>query len=177
MTIMEIPKLVLPAKMDKDAVFNSVRQRVDALGLEVASIDNQRPWGGFFVISPNSQDKFLSLFFPDLKKKGGPLSLKVLLVQPEAQTSNQFHKRRKEAWHVWSGPVWIHLTDPKSNILTRFMLQNNSRQNIKRGEHHRIEAYPTHWGVLAETWIHTHKIPSDEGDIIRIDDVYGRAGK
>jgi len=45
---------------------------------------------------------------------------------------------------------------------------------IGRGQRHRLVGLD-HWGVVAEIWQHTDKTnPSDEEDIVRLEDDYGR---
>jgi mannose-6-phosphate isomerase len=45
---------------------------------------------------------------------------------------------------------------------------------LRQGERHRLVGL-AEWGVLAEIWQHTDsKNPSDEDDIIRVQDDFGR---
>jgi hypothetical protein len=46
--------------------------------------------------------------------------------------------------------------------------------SLARGERHRLIG-TDNWGVVAEIWIHTEpENPSDESDIIRLQDDYSR---
>ena len=45
---------------------------------------------------------------------------------------------------------------------------------LKQGERHRLVGL-NDWGVIAEIWQHTHEShPSDEDDIVRVQDDFGR---
>jgi mannose-6-phosphate isomerase len=45
---------------------------------------------------------------------------------------------------------------------------------LKQGERHRLVGLDG-WGVIAEIWQHTHAThPSDEDDIVRVQDDFGR---
>jgi hypothetical protein len=46
--------------------------------------------------------------------------------------------------------------------------------NLKQGERHRLVGL-NDWGIVAEIWMHTDpNLPSDEEDIVRINDEFGR---
>ena len=46
---------------------------------------------------------------------------------------------------------------------------------LKQGQRHRLVGLAEGWGVIAEIWRHTDATnPSDENDIVRVQDDFGR---
>ncbi len=163
----------------KEEVFEKVRSYLGELAIDIASVDADRPWGGFFVVDEASTDEFISTFFPDynldsIKQFGSKLSPKILIVGPEEELSWQYHDRRAELWKCVEGPVGYRrsLDDTQSNVIT---LSNDEIVQFAPGERHRLVGNGA-WGIVAEFWQHTDPDnPSDEEDIVRLDDKYGRA--
>ena len=158
--------------------FTEIAEILSEQKLTVVSSDFTRPWGGFFVIDENQAQEFANLYFDGLDVSGlrvsGKLSPKILLVKPEARLSWQYHHRRKETWRVVNGPVGIarSLTDEQGPVKT---FETGNKVVMEKGERHRLIGLKT-WGVVAEFWQHTDlKHPSDEEDIIRVQDDYKRA--
>ena len=158
--------------------FTEIAEILSEQKLNVVSSDFTRPWGGFFVIDENQAQEFANLYFDGLDVSGlrvsGKLSPKILLVKPEARLSWQYHHRRKETWRVVNGPVGIarSLTDEQGPVKT---FETGNKVVMEKGERHRLIGLEN-WGVVAEFWQHTDlKHPSDEEDIIRVQDDYKRA--
>ena len=158
--------------------FMEIAEILSEQKLTVVSSDFTRPWGGFFVIDENQAQEFANLYFDGLDVSGlrvsGKLSPKILLVKPEARLSWQYHHRRKETWRVVNGPVGIarSLTDEQGPVKT---FETGNKVVMEKGERHRLIGLKT-WGVVAEFWQHTDlNHPSDEEDIIRVQDDYKRA--
>lgn len=158
--------------------FTEIAEILSEQKLTVVSSDFTRPWGGFFVIDENQAQEFANLYFDGLDVSGlrvsGKLSPKILLVKPEARLSWQYHYRRKETWRVVNGPVGIarSLTDEQGPVKT---FETGNKVVMEKGERHRLIGLEN-WGVVAEFWQHTDlKHPSDEEDIIRVQDDYKRA--
>ena len=158
--------------------FTEIAEILSEQKLTVVSSDFTRPWGGFFVIDENQAQEFANLYFDGLDVSGlrvsGKLSPKILLVKPEARLSWQYHHRRKETWRVVNGPVGIarSLTDEQGPVK---IFETGNKVVMEKGERHRLIGLKT-WGVVAEFWQHTDlKHPSDEEDIIRVQDDYKRA--
>ena len=158
--------------------FTEIAEILSEQKLTVVSSDFTRPWGGFFVIDENQAQEFANLYFEGLDVSGlrvsGKLSPKILLVKPEARLSWQYHHRRKETWRVVNGPVGIarSLTNEQGPVKT---FETGNKVVMEKGERHRLIGLKT-WGVVAEFWQHTDlKHPSDEEDIIRVQDDYKRA--
>ena len=146
-------------------------------GFRIDFYDLKRPWGGFIVIDENQAQEFADLYFDGLDVEplriGGKLSPKILLVKPEARLSWQYHYRRAETWRVVEGPVGIvrSATDEEGEAVSY-----NTGETIvlEKGERHRLIGLES-WGVVAEFWQHTDpEHPSDEDDIVRVQDDYAR---
>ena len=158
--------------------FTEIAEILSEQKLTVVSSDFTRPWGGFFVIDENQAQEFANLYFDGLDVSGlrvsGKLSPKILLVKPEARLSLQYHYRRKETWRVVNGPVGIarSLTNEQGPVKT---FETGNKVVMEKGERHRLIGLKN-WGVVAEFWQHTDlNHPSDEEDIIRVQDDYKRA--
>ena len=158
--------------------FTKIADILSEQKLTVVSQDFTRPWGGFFVIDENQAQEFANLYFDGLDVSGlrvsGKLSPKLLLVKPGARLSWQYHHRRKETWRVVNGPVGIarSLTNEQGPVK---IFETGNKVVMEKGERHRLIGLKN-WGVVAEFWQHTDlNHPSDEEDIIRVQDDYKRA--
>ena len=120
---------------------------------------------------------FSNQFFKGLDinswKIGGKLSPKILIVKPEARLSWQYQNRRAEIWQVFKGSVGIIKSD--TDIENEMKVYNEGDQIIlQQGERHRLIGLDDYC-VVAEIWQHTDaNHPSDEEDIIRVQDDFGR---
>jgi mannose-6-phosphate isomerase-like protein (cupin superfamily) len=136
-----------------------------------------RPWGGFFVIDEKQASHFLDVYFSSLNKgeilARHKLSPKILVVESGKRLSWQYHHRRSELWKVVGGTVGIvRSNDDNENEMEYF--DSGDIIKLKQGERHRLVGIDD-WGVIAEIWQHTdNQSPSDEEDIIRLDDDFGR---
>ncbi len=147
------------------------------LGFEIISKDFDRPWGGFLVIDESQAQDFANTFFNGINvetlKIGGKLSPKILIVNPNSKLSWQYHNRRAEIWKVFKGEVGISKSldnneKPLKNLITGDQIK------LKEGERHRLVGLDD-FAVIAEIWQHTDSSnPSDENDIVRLSDDYGR---
>ena len=162
---------------NKEAVFLEVKHFLAEKNLAIASQDDARPWGGFFVIDEGDAEKFISTFFPHLTKAeltiAGKLSPKILIVAPQTRLSWQYHHRRAEIWKLIGGEaaVMVSDTDEENEIIN---LAKGDIVELKQGERHRLIGTDG-WGIIAEIWRHTDADnPSDENDIVRVQDDFGR---
>ncbi|WP_276362995.1 phosphoheptose isomerase [Daejeonella sp. H1SJ63] len=158
-------------------IFQGISEDLQKQGFRVVSQDFSRPWGGFFVIDEDQAQKFADAYFQGLSaeqlKISGKLSPKILVVAPHKRLSWQYHFRRAEIWQVVRGEVGVitSQTDQEGEIKT--YLPGN-RIVLQQGERHRLIGL-NNWGVLAEIWQHTDaNAPSDESDIVRLQDDFGR---
>ncbi len=162
---------------DKEGVFAEIEKFLAESGLTIANKDMSRPWGGFFVIDEQQAPHFGKLFFPEVElsslKISGKLSPKILVVQPNKRLSWQYHHRRAEIWRAISGKVAVvtSMTDEEGE---KTELKVGDSIRLTQGQRHRLVGL-NEWGVIAEIWQHTVAAqPSDEEDIIRLQDDFGR---
>lgn len=168
---------VLSLKGEKLEVFASVEKYLTGNGFKIASKDSSRPWGGFFVLDESQAHQFGQLYFPDIElstlKISGKLSPKILMVQQDKRLSWQYHHRRAEIWKLVAGTagVVVSETDQEGPVQT---LNVGEIIRLKQGQRHRLVGLDG-WGMIAEIWQHTDATqPSDEDDIVRVQDDFGR---
>ncbi len=165
------------ATSNKEELFTEVCNSLEDLGFNIEAIDKNRPWGGFIVIDQDSTASFLHYYFPDLAESELDaelrLSPKILLVAPSKKLSWQYHHRRSEVWVVVAGEVKVITSDDDSQKNER-NLKEGEVIHLAQGERHRIIGTDK-WGILAEIWRHSDpENPSDEDDIVRVEDDFGR---
>lgn len=163
--------------MEAATIFIKTDERLASQGFTVVKRDDQRPWGGFFVIDEMQAPRFIETYFPGLSLKDfegfEKLSPKILLVAPGKRLSWQYHFRRSEIWRVVEGVAGVVTSDTDHEDVLR-RLQPGDLVRLKQGERHRLVGLED-WGVLAEIWQHTDAAnPSDEDDIVRVQDDFGR---
>ena len=145
--------------------------------LNIIDKDTERPWGGFFVISEDNAQDFSNIYFNGLDteelKVSGKLSPKILIIAPNKRLSWQYHHRRSEIWKVVSGEIKV-VTSQDDIERKEEILKEGDKIRLYKGERHRIIGLDE-FAVVAEIWIHTDKDnPSDENDIVRIQDDFNR---
>jgi len=154
-----------------------VEKEIKSFGFEIISKDFDRPWGGFLVISEEQAQEFADKFFDGIDveniKIGGKLSPKILVVKPNSKLSWQYHHRRAEIWKVFKGKVGVSRSfDDNQNPIIKLIM--GDQIILKKEERHRLIGLKD-FAVLAEIWQHTDpNNPSDENDIVRLSDDYGR---
>ena len=161
---------------NREKVFGEVAKYLSSF-VRIRYEDNSRPWGGFFVIEEDDAAKFISHFFPNLSidqlSISGKLSPKILLVEPGKKLSWQFHHRRAEIWELISGQAGVIKSEDDHEKET-VRLDKGDIIELKQGERHRLIGL-NNWGIVAEIWLHTDADnPSDEQDIVRLQDDFGR---
>jgi mannose-6-phosphate isomerase-like protein (cupin superfamily) len=162
---------------DKEIFFEKIATMLKGLNFSILSRDDSRPWGGFFLIDEAQTAAFAQLYFPgeDIQslKLSDKLSPKILLVAPGKRLSWQYHHRRAEIWKCIEGKVGV-ITSETDEERYEHILNVNEIIKLKQGERHRLIGLDQ-WGVVAEIWLHTNtKNPSDENDIVRVQDDFGR---
>jgi len=158
-------------------IFETVEQFIDSKGFTVIDKDTERPWGGFLVIDEDQAEQFITTFFPSLSVKDfigfDKLSPKILLVAPGKRLSWQYHHRRAEIWRVIGGTAGVVVSDTDEQTPVK-ELDIGESVSLRQGERHRLVGLDG-WGVLAEIWKHIDaEHPSDEDDIVRVEDDFGR---
>ena len=158
-------------------IFEKIQKELEAYQFEIVSIDHHRPWGGFFVIAEEQAQQFANQYFDGLEvytlKRGGALSPKILVVAPDKRLSWQYHQRRAEIWRVIQGQAGVKrsATDTEGELE---ILNIGDTITLQEGERHRLIGL-SDYAVIAEIWQHTDADhPSDEDDIVRVQDDFGR---
>lgn len=158
-------------------IFLDAKESLEKNGFTIVQQDLTRPWGGFFVIDEHQAQEFANIYFNGIEvsdlKISGKLSPKFLIVAPQKRLSWQYHHRRAEIWQVIKGQVGVvkSLTDQETDL---GKYNPGDRIILQQGERHRLVGL-NDWGLVAEIWQHTDASnPSDESDIVRLQDDFGR---
>ena len=161
----------------KSEILSQLQTELETKGFQFKSTDFKRPWGGFFVIEESQSEKFIKTFYPEENvatlTKGGRISPKILVVAPEKRLSWQYHNRRSEVWKLIAGTAGVvrSSTDEQGAV---YHLEQNEKVVLAQGERHRLVGLKD-FGVIAEIWQHTDpENLSDEEDIVRLEDDFGR---
>lgn len=161
----------------KAEIFGAAEALMQEKGFTIVKEDRDRPWGGFLVIEESQAQSFAREFFPDedfeALKISEKLSPKILLVAPGKRLSWQYHFRRAEIWRCVGGEVAVatSMTDEEKE---KHILKAGDKIKLQQGERHRLIGLEN-WGMVAEIWQHTDaENPSDEDDIVRLQDDFGR---
>jgi mannose-1-phosphate guanylyltransferase/mannose-6-phosphate isomerase len=108
-----------------------------------------KPWGHFEQFTHNALS-----------------TVKIITVKPGGALSLQYHHRRDELWVIMDSGAQVELGD---RILRP---EKGERVFIPRGTTHRVRAV----GEAAVRVLEISFGEFDEDDIVRLEDVYGRAG-
>lgn len=160
-----------------NSTFEKTANLLKELNFKIVDDDKTRPWGGFYVIDEDQAADFAKHFFPeeDLEKLkiSERLSPKILMVAAGKRLSWQYHHRRAEIWRCIDGEVAVATSDSDTEDV-KHILKVGDKIELKQGERHRLMGLDG-WGVVAEIWQHTDaENPSDEDDIVRLQDDFGR---
>ncbi|TRZ51989.1 phosphoheptose isomerase [bacterium] len=164
--------------LEKKEVVDLVDQWRYELGFSVEEINTEKPWGAYWKIADWQVGQFVDLFFPEMKenisKVKQNLSPKFLLIAPGERLSWQYHNRRSENWVVVEGNVGIKTSDTDTEPEDVQRLITEERISMEKGLRHRLIGLGE-WGLVAEIWVHSEpENPSDEDDVVRLQDDYGR---
>lgn len=165
----------------RDVALQRVRETMERdLGYHFSDVDENKPWGAYYRIVDDEADRFLAEFFPGLDpiearlgRKELVLSPKILVVYPSQRLSWQYHNRRAERWRFLTvGGYHRSHSDDQGKP---HMAQPDDIVQFATGERHRLIAPAETYTLVAEIWQHTDaKHPSEEVDIIRLQDDYKR---
>ena len=157
--------------------FDYTIELLKQLNFTIVTEDLSRPWGGFYVIDESQSADFAKAFFPEedfeALKISEKLSPKILMVAPNKRLSWQYHHRRAEIWRCMDGEVAVATshTDAEEQ---KHVLKVGDKIKLAQGQRHRLIGL-SGWGIVAEIWQHTDAAnPSDEDDIVRLQDDFGR---
>ena len=156
--------------------YKKIQEEIEGYGFTIVAKDMMRPWGAFLVIKEEEAQDFANRFFDGIDvntlRVEGKLSPKILIVKPKARLSWQYHHRRAEIWQVYKGEVGIVRSDNDTEgELVKF--SEGQQVRLAQGERHRLIGLEN-YGIVAEIWQHTDSDPSDEEDIVRVQDDFKR---
>lgn len=166
----------LENKKDSGLVFNRIVAEAKGFGLEIFDQDFKRPWGGFLRFTEESLGDFFNAYWQgvDTGKQAGRRDPKVLVVAPAQRLSLQLHHRRAELWRVIDGPVLVVHGHDKDHLVEEVFFTGDMI-HLDCGEIHRLCGDLMSWGRVAEIWEHVDPAnPSNEDDIVRLQDDYAR---
>ena len=155
-------------------IFLDTKKQIENLGFNVIGHDFNRPWGGFLLIDELQSKEFITKFISNENfKTENKVSPKILIINPNSRLSWQFHYRRKEIWKVFKNDVGV-IRSTDNNETEMKILNVGDVIELEKGERHRLVGL-SDFGIVAEIWIHTDPAnPSDENDIVRLQDDYAR---
>lgn len=169
--------ILIENKFNKMLKMSSIEDKIHELGLAVAGRDFNRPWGGYFVIDEKDTLEFANCFFrginTDIVVADGKISPKILVVEARKRLSWQYHQRRAEVWRVIKGQVGVIRSnnDIQNGIK---VYRKGEYLRLEQGERHRLVGLDEDC-IVAEIWQHTNADhPSNENDIVRVQDDFGR---
>jgi len=162
---------------DKKSAFEKVAALLHQSNFTIVDKDDTRPWGGFYVIDEAQAARFVQHYFAEENlnelKITNKLSPKILIVGPHQRLSWQYHHRRAEIWKCIDGTVGVMTSNTDKEDI-RHTLKVGDIIKLRQGERHRLIGLDG-WGIVAEIWQHTDESnPSDEDDIVRLQDDYSR---
>lgn len=166
---------------DKALILDTIVDLAETSGYTVVDIDKSRPWGGFVRFDYKDGDRFVHEFFPDINpdqarlgNTEAELSPKILLVSPQQRLSWQVHARRAERWVFLTDGAYYKSTDA-DNPGELVEAHAGDVVQFEAGECHRLVGAKGSFTLVAEIWQHTDPSqPSDEDDIVRLQDDYKR---
>lgn len=164
-------------QLNENEVFKKVEDFLKVKGFRIGIKDDTRPWGGFFVLDEKQIREFAAMFFADVDlseyQLNQKLSPKFLLVAPGARLSWQYHYRRAEIWKLIDGEAGI-VRSPTDELGEMEKMEIGKTISLAQGERHRLVGLDS-WGIVAEIWMHVDpENPSNEEDIVRVEDDYSR---
>lgn len=162
---------------ERAAIFAEIEQALTDKGFQITEVEMDRPWGGFCLIDDSQSEQFAYMYFNGVDLKAFDPSTritgKLLFVAPSKRLSWQYHLRRNEFWYIIRGDVGVVTSETDEEHEVQF-LSSGHHIMIPAGTRHRLVGLDK-WSIIAEIWQHTEpEHPSDEDDIIRLQDDYNR---
>ena len=175
-----IEQLDLSESTDKHTIMSELIELAHEHEYTEVEVNTDKPWGAYVRFNGGDAEKFLADFFPELSLveaqlgvPGAELSPKFLLVLPGQRLSWQYHARRAERWVFLTTGGYYRSTSNDTGSLVYAAV--GSEVQFQAGERHRLVASPASYTLVAEIWQHTTPgAPSDESDIVRLEDDYSR---
>lgn len=149
--VVDTPDALLVADRGRAQDVKTVVQRLRLVSHDTVRhhLQVRRPWGTYTVL-----------------EEGERFKLKRIVVRPGAALSLQMHRHRSEHWVVVSGTARV------SNNGETYLVRTNESTYIPAGHKHRLENPGEEDLVIIEVQSGEYV---GEDDIVRFDDVYGRA--
>lgn len=172
------PKLLTIESSNKLGAVQEVANYFTSQGFKIIDMDLHRPWGFYFYFDTAQTAKFAKDFFGGVELAGIdtslPLQPKVLVFEAGKQVSWQYHHRRSEIWRCITRSCQVVMSETDEQTEPR-PIKFGEVVNFTQGTRHRGGATSGEWGAVAEIWQHTDPSnPSDESDIVRLADDFGR---
>ncbi len=167
--------------MTKEEVLKQVKKElVMAKKYTLADVDELKPWGAYYRLADEHAEQFVAEYFPgrtvEELGQGGSLSPKFLIFEPGKKLSFQYHHRRAEIWRVISGRLTATITDKDEEGEYTTYTAGDELSYGAEMRHRAGAPEDGEWCVVAEIWQHTdQENPTDESDIVRLVDDFGRA--
>lgn len=172
-SVLEIPSI-------EDKIDDIANYLTSVCKYKIAEVVNDKPWGGYIRLEDGDAEEFIDEFFDGITYRQAnlgnhevKLSPKILIVSPGQRLSWQKHDRRSEIWHyLTDGAHYESDTDEMGEI--RHM-KAGQEARFPQGTRHRLVSPGGNYVIVAEIWRHEDpENPSDEDDIVRIQDDYAR---
>ena len=176
----QLEDLNLSSESDKAELVDQLEVVAVNNGYVTVDRNDTKPWGAYLRFDSKDAGRFIDSFFPGLSLeeaqrgvKDAELSPKFLLVAPGQRLSWQRHDRRAERWaFLTEGAYHKSETDEQGGVVHA---AKGEVVQFETGERHRLVGLVGSYALVAEIWQHSDLAnPSDEDDIIRIDDDYQR---
>ncbi|HET9850443.1 MAG TPA: hypothetical protein VFP35_02350 [Candidatus Saccharimonadales bacterium] len=166
------------ASKNKTEVFQQAAAILLKKDFKFIDIDITRPWGFFLSVDESQAPQFIKEFYAGVDladiKKGLPLRPKFLGIAPGQRLSWQYHHRRSEIWRTLAGSYDL-VTSKTDKEEPPERVNEGEVVSIAQGTRHRGVGL-TGWALVAEIWQHTDLAnPSNEDDIVRLQDDFGRS--
>lgn len=166
--------------LSKTQLVDNMCQAAESVGYKIIETNDQKPWGAYLRIDSQQADRFVDEFFPELSPEtarlgilDAELSPKFLIVAPGQRLSWQRHDRRAERWRFLTPGAFHKSSTEEEGNLTH--ATTGDVVQFERGECHRLCSPAEDYVIVAEIWQHSDPAhPSDEDDIIRVQDDYQR---
>ncbi len=172
-SVLEIPSI-------EDKIDDIANYLTSVCKYKIAEVVNDKPWGGFIRLEDSDAEEFIGEFFSSINYDQASLgnhevklSPKILVVSPGQRLSWQKHDRRSELWHfLTNGAYYKSDTDEMGELQ---YAKADQEVEFSQGERHRLVSPEDSYVIVAEIWRHEDaNNPSDEDDIVRIQDDYAR---
>lgn len=167
--------------MDKYTKLQQVKSKlILEKGFLLSDVDEHKPWGAYYRLADSCAEEFVTLYFPEKSVqelgRGGSLSPKFLVFEPGKKLSLQYHNRRAEIWKVIEGQLTAAVSNDDNEGEWKTYTPGEELSYGALARHRAGAPVGGEWVVVAEVWQHTDLAhPTDEHDIVRLADDFGRS--